>query len=44
MTEIQVVYLVDVKYTIDDFLENAFRHEIGLPDGMYPDTWMDIID
>lgn len=44
MTEIQFVYLVDVKYTIDDFLENAFRHEIGLPDGMYPDTWMDIID
>lgn len=34
------VTLIDQPYTTDVFLPHAFRHEIGVPDGMYPDTWM----
>ena len=29
-------------YTSDQNLENAFRHEIHLPDGMFPAAWLDL--
>ena len=29
-------------YTSDQNLENAFRHEIHLPDGMFPAAWLDM--
>jgi hypothetical protein len=28
-------------YTTDQHLENAFRHEIGIPDAIFPDQWKD---
>eukprot|EP00956_Cyclotella_meneghiniana_P020848 scaffold37268_cov23-Cyclotella_meneghiniana.AAC.3 len=30
----------DKPYTHDIFLEQGFRHEIGVPDGFYPREWM----
>jgi hypothetical protein len=34
------IRILDRPYTADMFLVSAFRHEIGVPDGFYPDTWM----
>ena len=36
----RAVTLVDGPYTTDVFLQDAFRHEIGTPEGMYPGQWM----
>jgi hypothetical protein len=33
------VFLVDKGYSSDEHLINAFRHEIGVPNDMYPDQW-----
>lgn len=41
MTQVQYVYLVDKKYTIDVFLPNAFRHEIHVHD-LFPEHWLDL--
>jgi hypothetical protein len=32
----------DKIYTTDQHLENAFRHEIGIPDDIYPKQWKDM--
>ena len=32
--------LMDRPYTSDLFQTSAFRHEIGVPEGLYPDIWM----
>jgi hypothetical protein len=32
----------DKMYTTDQHLENAFRHEIGLPDDVFPESWKDL--
>lgn len=32
----------DKIYTTDQHLENAFRHEIGIPDSLFPEQWMDL--
>jgi hypothetical protein len=29
-------------YTSDVFLKQAFRHEMGLPDGVWPKAWMNL--
>ena len=29
----------EVPYTADVFLRNTFRHEIGIPDDIFPDSW-----
>ena len=34
------IRLSDRPETADMFLPSAFRHEIGVPDGFYPETWM----
>ena len=34
------IIVVDRPYTTDVFLPSAFRHEIGMPEGMYPANWM----
>lgn len=34
------IKILDRPYTADMFLPKAFRHEIGVPDGFYPETWM----
>ena len=34
------IHVVDRPYTTDVFRKSAFRHEIGVPDGMYPTNWM----
>lgn len=34
------ILIVDKPYTSDVFLEQAFRHEIGVPDGLYPQQWL----
>jgi hypothetical protein len=33
------VGLADRPYTTDTFLESAFRHYIGVPDGLFPTAW-----
>lgn len=35
---------VDKPHTTDMFLENAFRREIGIPDGMFPRAWRNLLD
>jgi hypothetical protein len=42
ITEVQYIFLVDAKYSIDHFLPNVFRHEIHVPEGLYPDRWLDL--
>ena len=32
-------YFVDAPHTTDMHLENAFRHEIRIPDEMFPEAW-----
>lgn len=33
------IYFVDAPYSSDCFLPNVFRHHIGVPDDMFPDSW-----
>ena len=35
----QVFHFQDKPYTSDLFLENAFRHDMRVPDDMFPDAW-----
>ncbi|KAL7510286.1 hypothetical protein ACHAXN_007258 [Cyclotella atomus] len=34
------ILILDKPYTHDMFLEQAFRHEISVPEGFYPKEWM----
>lgn len=34
------IRLLDKPYTTDVLRKGVFRHEIGVPDGFYPDAWM----
>jgi hypothetical protein len=36
---LKALELVDRPYTTDTFLKSAFRHEIGVPNDMYPEIW-----
>lgn len=36
----RAIRIIDRPYTSDIFMKNAFRHEIGVPEGFYPETWM----
>lgn len=36
----RAIRIIDRPYTSDTFMKNAFRHEIGVPQGFYPETWM----
>jgi hypothetical protein len=38
----RAVRFSDKLYTTDQHLENAFRHEIGIPDDIFPPQWMDL--
>ncbi len=38
----QFIFFADKPYTVDEFLPNAFRHEIMVPDDFYPHLWMDL--
>ena len=38
----KAIEFVDRGYTKDQFLSSAFRHEIGLPEGTFPEAWMDL--
>ena len=40
---IEAIDLVNKKYTSDMFLKSAFRHEMALPDGLWPEAWMNMI-
>jgi hypothetical protein len=33
------IRIVNRPYASDMFMEKAFRHEIGVPDGLYPELW-----
>lgn len=33
------IYFVDTPYSSDCFLPNVFRHHIGIPDDMFPNSW-----
>jgi hypothetical protein len=37
----RAVRFSDKIYTTDQHLENAFRHEIGIPDTIFPQQWME---
>mmetsp|Transcript_10744 Transcript_10744/g.31801 ORF Transcript_10744/g.31801 Transcript_10744/m.31801 type:complete len:703 (-) Transcript_10744:22-2130(-) len=37
-----MIEFVDRPYTSDQFLPNGFRHEMGLPGGLFPESWMDL--
>ena len=37
-----LLYFVDKRYTIDDFLAGAFRHEIHVPNEVFPESWLDL--
>jgi hypothetical protein len=32
----------DAPYTADTFLRNAFRHDIRIPDDMFPNAWKNL--
>lgn len=36
------IEFTDRRYSTDQNLPNAFRQEIGLPDGLFPTAWMDL--
>ena len=36
----RAIRIIDRPYTADTFMKNAFRHEMGVPEGFYPETWM----
>jgi hypothetical protein len=36
------IRFMDKYYTTDQHLENAFRHEIQIPDEYFPSQWMDL--
>ena len=38
----EAIEFVDKPYTKDQFLPNAFRHEMKLPEGIFPEAWMDL--
>lgn len=38
----EALYFSDVVSSTDQHLPSAFRHEIGLPSGLYPSKWMDL--
>ena len=38
------IEFVNEKYMSDEFLDNAFRHEIDIPDDIFPAMWKDVND
>ena len=34
----------DKMYTKDEFMKNAFRHEMMLPDDVFPETWKNLLE
>jgi hypothetical protein len=38
----EAIEFVNEKYTSDMFLKSAFRHEMALPDGLWPEAWMNL--
>merc|ERR1711879_866225 len=37
----EAIQFAEKKYSNDMFLENAFRHAIGIPSSMMPSAWLD---
>lgn len=38
------IEFVNREYTSDQFIENAFRHEIAIPDEIFPKKWIDLVE
>jgi hypothetical protein len=38
----EAIYFVDEPLTSDEFIEDAFRHMIDIPDDIFPKSWMDL--
>ena len=38
----RAIEFVDLPDTKDQYLRNAFRHEIDIPDSIFPKQWMDL--
>lgn len=38
----RAIQFVNVRYTSDVFLKNSFRHEMILPDDVFPKAWMNL--
>ena len=37
------IQIVNTQYSSDMFLSNAFRHELMVPDNIFPISWMNLI-
>ena len=33
---------IDLEYSNEQYIRGALRHEIGVPDGLYPEAWLDL--
>ena len=38
----EAIFFQDRPYSTDMFLENAFRHDLRIPDSMFPEKWMNV--
>lgn len=38
----EAIFFQDQPYSTDTFLENAFRHDIRIPDDLFPETWKNL--
>jgi hypothetical protein len=38
----EAIIVIDKPYTSDEHIDEAFRHEIGVPEGFFPPNWLDI--
>jgi hypothetical protein len=38
----RAITLIDLPYTSDEHIPGAFRHEIGVPEGLFPPEWLDL--
>ena len=38
----EAIHFADKRYSTDQHLQYAFRHEIGLAEGTFPEAWMDL--
>ena len=38
------IHFVDRPYSSDIFLKNAFRHEMQIPDSIFPDVWRNLLE
>ena len=40
----EAIFFQDRPYTSDQFLDNAFRHDIRIPDELFPEAWKNLLE